>query len=215
AWSEGPGGRMGAGHAGRQRRSWVPSRARLLLGAGVDEQLAVNRVADVPLEGADRILLGLALAELAFELDAPLRARLADLTDRREVQGVIEPAVPALGDTVHDPATGGAFDRCGAVVGGVAVPVREPADVAGEPDQVAGDDRPDAEQLGERCLGGCHGGSDPPVRRLELFVKGVHIGEQLPGRVTTSSLCWGCRREKVQERNSVRSVEFLSDPARS
>jgi hypothetical protein len=37
---------MEAGHAGRQRRSWVPSRARLLRDVGVDEELAVDGVAD-------------------------------------------------------------------------------------------------------------------------------------------------------------------------
>jgi hypothetical protein len=51
AWSEEPVCRMEAGHAGRQRRSWVPSRARLRLGSfGVGHVLAVDGVADVALQ---------------------------------------------------------------------------------------------------------------------------------------------------------------------
>jgi hypothetical protein len=47
--------------------------------------------------------------------------RLANLTDRCEVQGVVEASVAALGDPVDDPASGGALDRGGAVVGRVGV----------------------------------------------------------------------------------------------
>ena len=130
----------------------MPSRARLLGSVDVDEQLAVDGVADVAFEGADGVLLGLALGELALEAGAALGVGLADLADRGEVQGVVEAAVAALGDAVHDPATGGTLDRGGAVVGRVGVTGGEPADVAGEADQVAGDDGPDTEQLGEGGL---------------------------------------------------------------
>jgi hypothetical protein len=57
------------------------------------------------------------------------------------------------------------------------------------PDQVARDDRPDPEQLGERRPRRGDGGMDPPVRHLELFVEALHIGQQLDGLVTASGLC--------------------------
>jgi hypothetical protein len=82
----------------------VPSRARLSGPGGVDDELAVDGVADVSLQRADGVLLGLAIGELALEIDAPVGAGLADLTDRREVQGVVEAPVLSLGDTVHDSA---------------------------------------------------------------------------------------------------------------
>jgi hypothetical protein len=62
--------------------------------------------------------LGLALGELALEVGTAVRAGLADLADRREVQGVVEAPVASLGDAVHDSAARRTFDGCGAVVGG-------------------------------------------------------------------------------------------------
>jgi hypothetical protein len=99
-----------------------PPGPALSLGAvGVDEELAVDRVADVALERADRVLLGLALGQLALEVCAALGVALADLADGGQVQGVVQPSVAPLGDTVDDPATGGRLDRGGAVVGRVVI----------------------------------------------------------------------------------------------
>jgi hypothetical protein len=67
------------------------------------------------------VLVGLALGERALEGTPALGVGLADLADRREVQGVVEASVAALGDPVHDPATGGTLDRRGAVVGRAGV----------------------------------------------------------------------------------------------
>jgi hypothetical protein len=71
-----------------------PPGPALSLGAvGVDEELAVDRVADVALERADRVLLGLALGQLALEVRAALGVALADLADGGQLQGVVQPSV--------------------------------------------------------------------------------------------------------------------------
>ena len=61
--------------------------------SGVEEQLAVDGVGDLTLEGSNRFLLRLALGDLALEVDPALRVRIADLGDRCHVDVVIELAV--------------------------------------------------------------------------------------------------------------------------
>jgi hypothetical protein len=130
------------------------------------------------------------------------------------VQGVVQPPVPPLGDTVDDPATGGSLDRGGAVVGREAVAAGEAGDIAGEADQVAGDDGSDTEQLGEggpRCR---DGGADTPVGFLELFVEALHVGQKLEREVMSCGLDRGAGNDALEERDRIRSVEFFGDPAR-
>lgn len=55
--------------------------------------------------------------------------------------------------------------------------------------------------------------ADAPVRSLELFVEALDVGEQLQCLVVASELGGAGRRYAVEERDSVRSVEFLGDPA--
>jgi hypothetical protein len=131
----------------------------------------------VAFERADRVLLGLALGQLALEVRAALGVALADLADGGQVQGVVQPSVAPLGDTVDDPATGGSLDRGGAVVGRVVIAGGEVTDVAGEADQVAGDDRPDAVDLGEARLRRGDRGADAAMGVLELFVEALHVGQ--------------------------------------
>ena len=87
--------RMGAGRAGRQRRSWV-ALPGLWLSSCVKDQLAIHRVADLSFQRADRFFLGLAVGDFAVEVRAAVGVRLADLTDRGEVQGMVEAPVAAL-----------------------------------------------------------------------------------------------------------------------
>ena len=62
---------------------------------------------------------------------------------------MVEAPVAALGEPVHDPAARRTLDGGGAVVGGELVAAGEAANVAGEADEVAGDDGTDAEQVGQ------------------------------------------------------------------
>jgi hypothetical protein len=71
---------------------------------GVAVQLPVDGVADLAFERAQGFFLGLALGDLAVEVGATVGVGLADLADRREMQGVVQPSVAALGESVHDMA---------------------------------------------------------------------------------------------------------------
>ena len=51
------------------------------------EELTVNGVADVTLEGSQRLFLGFALGELAVEVGSPCRVGLADLAEGGEMKG--------------------------------------------------------------------------------------------------------------------------------
>ena len=98
----------------------MPSRTRLTARAfGVEEQLPVDDVAEVSLQGPDGVLLGLALGQLAFEVGPPVGAAMTDLADGGHVQCVVEATVAPPRGAVHDPRAGGSFDGGGAVVGGV------------------------------------------------------------------------------------------------
>jgi hypothetical protein len=57
------------------------------------------------------------------------------------------------------------LDRRGAVAGRAGVAADHGADVAGEADQVVGNDGPDAEQLGQACV--CDAATAMPIRRWE------------------------------------------------
>ena len=99
----------------------------------VDEELAVDGVADAALERATRFFAGLALGELLLEEDAA-RGVVRDLRDRCDVQGVVEVAVPTGVEPMPDLRSRGRRDRSGGVVAGVVPGGREPADVTGVAD---------------------------------------------------------------------------------
>ena len=75
--------------------------------------------------------------------------READLGDRRDMDRMVQLAVPASRQAMHDPAARAQLDRCGAGVRGELIPVRESGDVTRVTDHDRGDEWTDAEQLGE------------------------------------------------------------------
>ena len=85
---------------------------------GVGDEVSPGDVAEPPLERADRFASGLSFGELAVVVAAAGAVPVADLGDRRAVQGVVEPPVAAPRQPVSDAATGGELDRGGAGVGG-------------------------------------------------------------------------------------------------
>jgi hypothetical protein len=102
-------------------------------------------------------------ATLRSKYARPSEWGLANLTDRGEMQRVVETTVSALGEPVHDTSTRRAFDGCGAVVRRVPIAVGEAMYVAGEADQRAGDHGSDAEDVGERRPRRLHRDADPPM----------------------------------------------------
>ena len=58
--------------------------------------MPIDGVGDLPLEGSDRFLLGLAFGNLLLEVGATLGVGLADLADGHHVDGMVElPVAPA------------------------------------------------------------------------------------------------------------------------
>ena len=141
--------------------------------------------------------------------------RLAQLAEGRHVQGMVQLTVPALGHPMHGASRRGELDRGRAVVGGVVIPVPEPADVTGVADQHRGDHRADPEQVGDGGSRRGDRGPYPLVRCLELGVEGADLTEQLDGQVVTDLFHGSLRSHPHQEGIDVRSIDFLGDPARS
>src|SRR5436190_7554476 len=108
---------------------------------------SLEHVADAPRERPDRFFLGLAFGELAFIERAAGRVAVTDLGDRRDVDRMVELAVAAQGEPMHDAPAGRHLDRGGAVVGRELGAVAEPADVTGVTDGDGGTDGPEPEQL--------------------------------------------------------------------
>ena len=117
--------------------------------AGVGLEAGVDGVADPPLEGAERFFVGLALGYFLVVVGAAVAVLVADLGDRGHVDRVVDPPVAAQRQPVDLPVPGGHLDRGGAVIGGEVIAAGEPGHVADVADDGAGDDRADAEDLGE------------------------------------------------------------------
>lgn len=126
----------------------MPSRA--LPRVGVEDELAVDGIADTPFERTHGFLLGLALGDLALEERATRRVREADLGDRGDVDGMVQLPVAPPGEPMGDPPTRGHLDGRGAGLGREVIPAAKTGDVAGIADEHRGDDRSDPEDLGER-----------------------------------------------------------------
>jgi hypothetical protein len=115
--------------------------------AGVGEELAVDGVADASFQGAEGFFAGLAFGLFAFVVGAA-GGVVADLSDRREVQGVVELAVASRVESVPGPWPGRGLDRGGGVVAGVVPGGREPGDVAAVAEDDRRDDGADAVDVG-------------------------------------------------------------------
>ena len=96
----------------------------------VRHQLAVDDVRKPTLQAAHGFLAGLALAPFALVVGPALAARVAQLGDRHQVDGVVEPAVARAVEAVADLLPRADVDRRRAVVGGEVVLVGEPGDIA-------------------------------------------------------------------------------------
>src|SRR2546421_5573711 len=178
---------------------------------GVEEQLAVDDVADAPLEGPERFLFRLAFLNLAVEERASRGVRVTDLGDGRDVDGVVQLPVAASGESLHDPAAGGDVDGGGAVVGGVVTLAAEPVDVAGVADEHAGHHRTDSEQLGEGRAGGGDGGSDSAFRLRHLSVEAAEIVEMLPRKRVAGHRDRTGGGDVGEELFGAGSVDFIGD----
>jgi hypothetical protein len=74
---------------------------------------------------------------------------VADLSERGDMERVVQLPVPVRVEPVANARSAGRFDRCGRVVAGVVPSGREPAHVAAVADEVTRDDGTDAVHVGD------------------------------------------------------------------
>ena len=104
---------------------------------------------------------------------------MADLGDRRDLDRMVQLAVPAPRQPMHTVTTGTDLDGRGAVVGREAVTIREAADVAGLTDGDRGTDRTDAEHLGRGRSGGFDRFGDALLGGAHLLIEATQVLEVL------------------------------------
>jgi hypothetical protein len=127
--------------------------------------VVVDRVADLAFECAECGFAAHAFVELAVIVGVARSAGIADLGDGCHMDGVVELAVAATGESVDASVAGGDLDRCGAGVGGEVISAGEAVDVADEAEHRRGDYWSDAVDLGE---GGLRGGDDHGQAAFDL-----------------------------------------------
>lgn len=92
----------------------LPGPLGLLVGS-VGDEVSVDDIGDPPLEGAQGFLAGLALVDLAVEVDPAGGVGLADLGDSDHVDRPVQLPVAAQVDPMPWPWAGGGFARGGRV----------------------------------------------------------------------------------------------------
>jgi hypothetical protein len=133
----------------RQSRSPVAPRTACRGAGGVGLQVPADAAADLAFQCSQFLFRCLALGDFLVVAGAAIAGPVADLGDRGHVDGVVQAPVPAQREPAGRAAAGRYPDRGGAVTGREPVPVREPVTSRTSPITVAGDDRADAEDLGE------------------------------------------------------------------
>jgi hypothetical protein len=146
----------------------------------IDLELPPDRVADPTLERAERLLLRLALSDLAVVVDAA-GSVVRDLSYCDEVYRVVEFAVAAGVEPVPLSRSARCLDRRGPVVGGEAFLGREASRVADVSEDQPRDDRADAIQLEQVGLRRGDGVTDPGLDSDELTVESAEVGEEFAG----------------------------------
>src|SRR5215216_3352726 len=124
------------------------SRDRLQSELRICQECLENRVRDASLETAHRLPARFALRQLLTEVGSAAGIA-ASLADRDHVQHLVEAAVPGQREPVPDHLPAGGLDGSQARVGGEVRPTRKPSHVAHDADDLRGQDRSHAEDLGE------------------------------------------------------------------
>jgi len=106
-------------------------------------------VADLALEGPERLFVRFSLGQLLLAVRAAFAVPVPDPVDRGHVDGVAVAAVAAQREPVNLAVPGGHLDGGGAVTGGEVTAAGEAGHVGDVAGDGAGDDRADAEDLGE------------------------------------------------------------------
>ena len=142
--------------------------------------MAPDGVADLTLEGAQRLFLGLPLGELALVVGAA-RCVVVDLGHCGQVEGMVQFAVASGVESVTGAGPAGGFDGGGAVVGREPLGRREPGRVTDVTQDEPRDDRADTVQLEQRRARRGDGVTDAALGGGDVPVETTDVGQQLQG----------------------------------
>ena len=162
----------------------LPGHLRWLLAGslGAGEEAGVDGVADLPLEGPERLFARLALGCFLVVVSAAVAVLVPDLGDRGHVDRVVDAAVAAQRQAAGLAVPGGHLDRGGAVRGGEVVAAGEAGHAGDGADDGAGDDRADAGHLGEGGAGGPDRGGGFLAGAAQPGVQAAHVLGELGGQ---------------------------------
>jgi hypothetical protein len=170
-----------------------------------------NRVRDAPLEAAHRLSARLALRQLLPMVRPTARGIAASLADGDHVHDLVEAALPGKRESVPDHLAAGSFNWRHACVGSEVSLARKARDVADHSHDLRCQDRPDAEDLGERGTGGLHLNSDALVEFRYPSIQGTHVSHHLGGQASADSSCWMLGPSAAQQLGGGIGAELLLD----
>lgn len=151
---------------------------------GVVEQVLVDHVRELALQGTHRLAASLAPVHTPLEV-GPAGTVVGELAEGDDVDGSVEPPVATTRQPVDPPVGGRRLDRGGARVAGEVATSREPGHVAGMPDDDGSQHGPDAHDLGQTRARSGDGLGDAGVDVGQLPVDPPQVDEQLADQAAT------------------------------
>jgi len=127
-------------------------------------------------------------------------ARGADLDQGDEVQGVVELPVTSAGQAVPSALAAGDLDGSRAGVAGKVRRGGEPRRPSGAAKQPAGDDRVDANGLGQPAAQCRDAVLDPNADHGQPPIQPSDLGDQVPGNLLAGTVRGGQRVDRAQQR---------------
>jgi hypothetical protein len=108
----------------------LPSRALRAGLPGIGPEAGEDGIADLALEGPQRLFMGLSLGHFLVVVGAALAVLVPELGYRGHVDRMVDTPVAAQRQAVDLPVPGGHFDRRGAVIGGEVIAPGKPGTIA-------------------------------------------------------------------------------------
>src|SRR5215216_5534815 len=143
---------------------------------------------------------GLFVGELASEVVVAGAGWAADLDQGDEVQGVVELAVTGTRQLMSGVLAAGDFEGSGAGVAGEVGRGGEARGPTGAAKQPPGDDRADADGLGESAAECRDGVLEPLVDHGQPSIQAADVGDQVPGDLLAGAVGGGQGAETAQQR---------------
>src|SRR5215208_4462608 len=187
------------------------SRDRLRSELRICDQHPEHRVGDTPLEAAHRLPARLALRQLLTMIRPAAHVIAASLADRNLVHDLVEATIPCERELVSDHLAAGSFDWRHARVRSEVSLAWEARDVADYSHDLRGQDRADAEDLGEHGARGLHLSCDTLVELRYPPIKSAHISHHLGGQPSADPSCWMLGPGAAQQFGGSIGRELLPD----